>query len=622
MTSNPYQCKDCGDEFRRVNALIQHQNNSSWCPGAIDRHNGRRQQRQQLNQNPINPSEYVCQQVYNPPVLPSEIEFQSDEPKSSLQEAPHTREKRKWSSSLAAAACRSSKRRRSVRSPVPVPEPPPPIAARDVDDVNFDPELTDFAGEMERLKLGQPFPPNLLIECNSTCPPLENSSLAVHAPLPLPNASNRKDYPRTTTTTIMGCKLNSEIGKVYNFPMEEQQRQFSNQFLPADKVLAKIHFECYQAGSPLYLPDRIIGILQEANWTYAGFHLGSPYITKRESLLKRIEKTVGASPPTVLDVNLESGLRTRIHRFDFQARLQDHLMSNVFADYGNLSIRTPQDKDVSPFINTMDGALEEPPTIPDFVSGEWYKKALEMYKLDLDSGDYLLHPLVAYMDKTGIDRIEKNGLEPFAVTSANLSQGSREIAENWILLGYVPSLKWLKHQHSPTTTTNKRSLALRDYHHCLSLLLEPLKTLQTHRPQMLFRRGAFCGSFRIIPPLASMIGDNLSNDMLAQRVADQSETSPRMSRRCLCPAVEADKPLHKCIPLIAQFVDKLSQGSLGPSYGRQYYSFVAQASQFQNVIPESPNFEGWRKYVDSHAAKKDRTLLVWTKQCYYLRGGI
>ncbi|CAJ1934893.1 unnamed protein product [Cylindrotheca closterium] len=307
-----------GDEFRRVNALIQHQNNSSWCPGAIDRHNGRRQQRQQLNQNPINPSEYVCQQVYNPPVLPSEIEFQSDEPKSSLQEAPHTREKRKWSSSLAAAACRSSKRRRSVRSPVPVPEPPPPIAARDVDDVNFDPELTDFAGEMERLKLGQPFPPNLLIECNSTCPPLENSSLAVHAPLPLPNASNRKDYPRTTTTTIMGCKLNSEIGKVYNFPMEEQQRQFSNQFLPADKVLAKIHFECYQAGSPLYLPDRIIGILQEANWTYAGFHLGSPYITKRESLLKRIEKTVGATH--------------RIYCVDLGA----HLQGNAFTRKGNL----------------------------------------------------------------------------------------------------------------------------------------------------------------------------------------------------------------------------------------------------------------------------------------------
>ncbi|CAJ1934892.1 unnamed protein product [Cylindrotheca closterium] len=196
--------------------------------------------------------------------------------------------------------------------------PPPPIAARDLDDVNFDPELTDFAGEMERLNLGQPFPPNLLIECNSTCPPLENSSLAVHAPLPLPNASNRKDYPRTTTTTIMGCKLNSEIGKVYNFPMEEQQRQFSNQFLPADKVLAKIHFECYQAGSPLYLPDRIIGILQEANWTYAGFHLGSPYITKRESLLKRIEKTVGATH--------------RIYCVDLGA----HLQGNAFTRKGNL----------------------------------------------------------------------------------------------------------------------------------------------------------------------------------------------------------------------------------------------------------------------------------------------
>ena len=65
----------------------------------------------------------------------------------------------------------------------------------------------------------------------------------------------------------------------------------------------------------------------------------------------------------------------------------------------------------------------------------------------------------------------------------------------------------------------------------------------------------------------AVIGDNLSNDTLSQRVSNNGPTSPRLSRRCLCLPQEAEQPIHQCHQFPARIVTKLSMGALGVKYG-------------------------------------------------------
>ncbi|CAJ1929991.1 unnamed protein product [Cylindrotheca closterium] len=59
---------------------------------------------------------------------------------------------------------------------------------------------------------------------------------------------------------------------------------------------------------------------------------------------------------------------------------------------------------------------------------------------------------------------------------------------------------------------------------------------------------------------------------------------------------------------------KLSLGSLGPSYGRQDHSNAVGMNQLQNVIPESPNFAKWRRYMDGHKTQKERNDVLRLKK--------
>jgi len=165
-----------------------------------------------------------------------------------------------------------------------------------------------------------------------------------------------------------------------------------------DKVLAKIHYTCDQAGAPRYLADEILSIIKEET-KYHQFDISNT--TQRESLMARIEKSIKAKPVQAIPVLLESGNTTTVYRFDFMDRLQRHLMSPIFANLDNIKLPT-KGHEKSPF------KLPSPPRdFSDITNGEWYRKALNMYNHHLSTGKYVLHPLILYGDKTGVDKIEK-----------------------------------------------------------------------------------------------------------------------------------------------------------------------------------------------------------------------
>jgi hypothetical protein len=64
-----------------------------------------------------------------------------------------------------------------------------------------------------------------------------------------------------------------------------------------------------------------------------------------------------------------------------------------------------------------------------------------MYENQLHAGEYMLHPLTLYTDKTGADGIMKNTLEPLVCTSTLLTAKTRQDCNNWFVIGYLPNLE-------------------------------------------------------------------------------------------------------------------------------------------------------------------------------------
>ena len=472
---------------------------------------------------------------------------------------------------------------------------------------DFNPALTDFVGE---LLASHDQCTDVPIKDPPTC---SEATVAAQANVDPHHPTTLPDFPTKAGSRTINLKIGVSsceediqytIGEPFEFPIQTQMALYSDRFFGVDKVLAKFHHTCYQAGAPRYLADELIKVLQNGATQY-GFTLSDPRITQRPSLLKRLQQTIPAPPPKAIKVNLESGFSTTVFAFDFQDQLQRHLLSPAFANYDNLQFSAPDTAEDSPFDCH---AVHKECSYSDICSAQWYQDALQMYHEDLTTGTFMLHPFIAYMDKTGVDKVDRTSLEPIAITSALLTQEARENVDNWIHLGFVPNQKWICDRNPGVSRGKHRSISQRDYHHCLSKLLQPLKDLQKQRPVMLFRRGSTTCALRIIAPLAAMVGDNLSNDTLAQRVGDKTESTPRLSRRCLCAFQDADNAIHKCHELSWEMVHKLSVGALGVTYGKDNPS--------QNVIEESTNYEHWRMYVDMKAGNNHqlRSTILKIKQ--------
>ena len=100
--------------------------------------------------------------------------------------------------------------------------------------------------------------------------------------------------------------------------------------------------------------------------------------------------------------------------------------------------------------------------------------------------------------------------------------------------------------------------AMRDYHTCISCLLEPLKQLQENPGQFLVRRGSQVARMTLRLPISTVMGDNLSSNKLCGKVENKTPTSVRMSRRCLTSHDLSDECPHRCHPVQPQLIHALS----------------------------------------------------------------
>jgi hypothetical protein len=392
----------------------------------------------------------------------------------------------------------------------------------------------------------------------------------------------------------------SRIGKVVTITMQEQNSRVVA--TPHDRSMARIYQVCDQAGSPRYLADLIITQLRKET-LQNGFDPCHSSITRRDAFMHRATKSTGSIPPEAIRITLESGQTVTVLRFPFRQQLQEHLLSSVFSDLKNLSVNT---SDPWGFY-TKNGLI-----LKDFLDGTWYPTTYELFRRSkVDLHNYILHCVIGYVDKTHGDGIEKNSLEPFMMTSAGAKQAIREDSKSWFCVGFVPNLTMISAaaRRGQKGCQYTKSAALRDYHRCFQVLLQPLKDMQKSNPVLLFRRGDLVKCLRIVIPFAGMVGDNKSQDTLAARKVNYGKSTPRLSRRCLTTYACSANSVHSCFPVNAQAIECLSMGALGCTYGARTIpqEGAARSTLPYASIPLSNNFDHWvllLETIKTKAAKK------------------
>jgi hypothetical protein len=259
------------------------------------------------------------------------------------------------------------------------------------------------------------------------------------------------------------------LGRVETIAME--QRNSSIVATPQDRAMARMHQMCDQAGSPRYLADSIIKQLRQ-EMVQNGFDTCRSRITRRDSFMARANVASGSPPPEAIRISLESGQAVTVFRFPLKPQLQEHLLSSVFADLNNLSV-DPSDPWA---LYEKNGVV-----LKDFFDGTCYPATNAEFQQAKDEiHECILHPLLGCVDKTHVDGIEKNSLEPFMATSPGIRQHKREDSKSWFCLAFLPNLEMTSSaaRRGQKGCKHTKSTAIRDYHRCFQALLQPLKDMQ------------------------------------------------------------------------------------------------------------------------------------------------
>lgn len=336
------------------------------------------------------------------------------------------------------------------------------------------------------------------------------------------------------------------VGRVVTITMESQNNRVVS--VPTDRSMARIYLMCDDAGCPRYLADSLITQLRK-EIVHNSFNPLSGSITRRDSFMLRALKSTGTAPPEAIPITLESGQKVTVFRFPFKQVVQEHLLSDVFADLDNLSVNAsdPWGK------YTKDGCI-----LQDFHDGTWYPESYARYLSSKSNPeDYIFNSCKIYADRTHGDGIEKNSLEPIMMTSSIIRQFKREDSKSWVCLGFVPNLNQISAaaRRGQKGSQYTKSAALRDWHRCASVLLQPLKDMQKEKPPLFFRRGDQVKCLLAESPLAAMEGDNKSQDTVGGRKVDYGPVCPRMCRRCLTPFSSCADSVHTCTPVSAVAIE-------------------------------------------------------------------
>ena len=205
----------------------------------------------------------------------------------------------------------------------------------------------------------------------------------------------------------------------------------------------------------------------------------------------------------------------------------------------------------------------------EVTTGSWYQQAWSDMIKDAMVVDgvpvcengfpLFMVPLIIYLDKTGTSVMQRHGVEPVMVTLAFLTQKARnKTDESWRPLGYMPDfdLKSRAEKKRERSTLLGKGCSCRNYHLCLEAVLQSLIDFQQNKTAtMIVKLGKHLKKVTIRCPVAFIIGDTKSQDMLCCRVAHYSQ--PRTCYACYTPFLKLS-----CFNHVCKFVTQKEQFTL------------------------------------------------------------
>ena len=359
-----------------------------------------------------------------------------------------------------------------------------------------------------------------------------------------------------------------------------------------EKSMAVLYKFCDESGNSRRFCDQFMDIVCELQSNY-GLQIDSHTRRRRQTFVERFKKlNKQISPPISIKVNLDVVGSVVAYKFNIYEILQQHLLSVVCSDLNNIIVdesdkwKFPQQRRNENPNGEMGLSAWSIQTYDMFVNRVSAQKQISI-------NDFLFCPLVLYMDKTGVDKIEKNSLEPVVAIPAIIKNRQREVAENWMILGYIPNLHEKSAAQRRTTKGKKRhrSSSPRDHHECMRIILEELKIIQKEIPIFKIRRGDEIMEKRVYMPVILMEGDNLSQDLQEGRVSNKTKSSVRMTRRCLTTYEDSIKSPHSCRIISKTILRKLCLGALGCDHHNPRNTNWLEFLNIQKTINEKNMYE-------------------------------
>ena len=199
--------------------------------------------------------------------------------------------------------------------------------------------------------------------------------------------------------------------------------------------------------------------------------------------------------------------------------------------------------------------------LDEVFDGKYYIDTIRLLLTRTDGSQFLI-PIMIYVDKTGTDAFQRNGLEPVVFTTPLLSRAARNNPRAWRILGFVPDLdaKSSAVKEKARGTAANIGLSCRNYHTCLAEILKSFKDAQglakDDNLNAWLQLGDEAKLCRLQIPLAFIVGDAKSGDMLCGRYGGYK--CNRMSRQCDVPFNKCADPNHECVLLRASDMERWS----------------------------------------------------------------
>ena len=327
---------------------------------------------------------------------------------------------------------------------------------------------------------------------------------------------------------------------------------------------------CDEVGCPRYFYDKLVKVLFYES-VYNGFSL-SRKLPQRSTLLTRLNCVCSAPPPIADVLSLENwSMKTNkdflnykrlprdeviLYRYEFLPQLLDLISDQSI--FGNLEMLDVNKR------NGLDrfGRFERfKNCIYEVNSGNWYQEAYT--KMITDSRKEVLLPLICYVDKTGTDIMQRHGLEPFMFSTSVINLSQRQNTRLWRVLCYIPELQGKSSAQSKSEYVRLHGKHQRDYHNVLERALQSLVTAQNNVVCCWLRLGDEVKRVQIHFPVAFVINDGKSADMLCTRKGSYNRKCGRISRACNAPAESCSRYLYKCKYLLQGDIDEKQELALG-----------------------------------------------------------